>query len=303
MKRAKSMAWMIVIALGLISDVALQAQEAIPVSRPKNQERLRIGMMQNMFTGVPKSLISGVSKPFEQLLTSYTGMNGSMDMHTDAFEMARQINRGELELGVFHGYEFAWIKEKHPDLEPLVVAVPLYRKTSACLVVAKGSPVTCLSDLNGKNLALPNGIKEFARLYFERGCVCDSGPLKFTKVTNPISTEDALDDVIDGIVDGTVVDAPALQSFANRKRGRFNRLKIACESENFPLTVIVCRKGHMSEANMARIRSGLTQAQNSVQGRTMMGMWKLAGFEPIPADYDAQLIKTARLYPAPSVSK
>ncbi|VTS00992.1 phosphate/phosphite/phosphonate ABC transporter substrate-binding protein [Tuwongella immobilis] len=277
------------------------AQEAIPVSRSKEAaNQLRIGIMENMFRDLPRSLVFGVSKPFEQLLTAHTGMNGSMNLYAEADEMARKIRAGELELGVFHGYEFAWMKQKHPELEPLVVAVPMYRKSYACIVVGENSNVTCMADLAGKSVAMPNGVKEFARLYFDRGCNCETGKIKFDKVTNPLSTEDALDDVVDGIVDACVVDATALQSFANRKSGRYKRLKIACESIHFPMTVIACKKGSLSDTLVTRIKAGLTSAQSTAQGRTMMGLWKLAGFEAIPGDFEAQLQRTLKQYPAPA---
>ena len=42
-------------------------------------------------------------------------------------ELADKMTKGELQLGVFQGYEFAWAQEKQPQLKPLALAVNVYR--------------------------------------------------------------------------------------------------------------------------------------------------------------------------------
>lgn len=296
----RTAAALLLAALALAPAPRAAAEEAvIPVSRSR-EAALRIGMMRSMFRDVPNALVNVATGPFTNLIESHTGMSGSLDIVPESDQLARRLNAGELELGVFHGFEFAWAKAKHPDLEPVVVAVPQYGRSWACLVVAKDSSAKCFADLSGQTVAMPRGIREYARLYFDRKCKTCDAPVAFGRVSDAPSAEYALDEVAEGAAQGAVVDALALQLYANQKPKRFARLKIACKSEPFPLTVIACRKGTLPEGTVSRIRQGLTNAGSSQTGKSMMGMWKLSGFEPVPADYHAQLERIAQAYPAPA---
>ena len=77
---------------------------------------LRIGMIQTLFRGVDSNAMLAMSEPFSELLYSQTGIRGQFCIIPDGKEMAKKIHEGELQLGILHGIEFAWVKEQYPDL-------------------------------------------------------------------------------------------------------------------------------------------------------------------------------------------
>ena len=263
---------------------------------------VRIGMPRNMFRDIPPAMLNAIARPFKALMESQTGMRGEIEHLSDAFTLARQLEAGTMHLGVFHSFEYAWVREKYPNLHPLVVAVPVHRKLQVCLVVRNDSEAKSLSDLKGCKVALPTGTREYCRLYFERqqACACPSGT--FCEITCPECIEDALHAVVDGDAQGAVVDAGALASFERRHPGRFAKLKVISRSEVFPPSVIVYRKDVLNEETLTRFRKGLTGATQTFQGKQLMTLWKLQGFEPIPADYDTQLNAIHKAYPSPQAA-
>src|SRR5262249_53934916 len=157
-----------------------------------------------------------------------------------------------------HGFEFAWARQKNPELRPLVIAVCQHRQLHAHLVVQKDSPIAGWADLKGKVLALPRLTREHCHLYLERHCPGAPGdPRKlFSQVSPPPSPEDALADVVDGTAQATIVDRIALDEYQQRKPARANRLRVLQQSEPFPAAVVAFQPGSLDEAALRRFRDG-----------------------------------------------
>ena len=83
--------------------------------------------------------------------------------------MGQELADNKLQLAVFHGFEFAWEQNKHPDLKPLVIVVKGQNtKLMAQVIVAKDSQYQKLDDLKGQPVAIPKGTPEHARLFLAR---------------------------------------------------------------------------------------------------------------------------------------
>src|SRR5207302_1725602 len=67
-------------------------------------------------------------------------------------DVAAKMAAGQLELGVFQGYEFAWAQEKRADLKPLAVAVNIVRYPVACVVTRRDTSGADLASLKGRSL-------------------------------------------------------------------------------------------------------------------------------------------------------
>src|SRR5262245_27712133 len=52
-----------------------------------------------------------------------TGLNNELLRQKDWQALAEQLVGKKVQLGVFQGYEFAWVQEKYSRLKPLAVAV------------------------------------------------------------------------------------------------------------------------------------------------------------------------------------
>ena len=117
------------------------------------------------------------------------------------------------------------------------------------------------------------------------------------------SSEQRIVNVVDNIVQGVLVDGVALDCYQRRKPGRFSKLKIVEESEIFPPAVVAYRPGALDDAALARFRDRMISTKKGAAGRRFLTLWKLTGFEPIPADYDQIVDAIVKVYPTPVPAK
>src|SRR5262245_22323566 len=160
-------------------------------------EPVRIGMVSSLFNDIPPTLIEFLGGPFKTLMKEFTGLEGQLKVGGDAFEVGKKLTTRQLDLAVFHGFEYGWARLRYPDLRPLTIAVSKHRQVHAFLVVRADSDVKCFSDLKGKDVGFPRKSKEHSRLFLERNC-SDCGQCApkafFGQVVASPSAGDALDD-------------------------------------------------------------------------------------------------------------
>jgi ABC-type phosphate/phosphonate transport system substrate-binding protein len=280
---------------GLLCVLAAAADET------DRDQRVRIGMVGTLFRDTPQPLVVALMRPFGSMMESQTGMAGKLVPGGDALSMARQLDQGRLQLGIFHGVEFAWAQQRYPQLRPLIIAINQDRHLWAALVVRSDRKEAGVADLKGQVVAFPRGSREHVHLFFDRLCQGAGGqPAElFATVTKPANAEVALDDVLDNDVRAAVVDGLALDCFKRRKPGRFARLRVVVKSEVFPAAVLAYKPGALAEDKLDRFRQGLLRAHRTATGRQLMTLWKLTAFEPVPDDYQATLDQIIKAYPAP----
>lgn len=289
----------ILLAGGLAGVCFQGAGRAEDLAAPK---KVKIGMVSTLFRDVPDSLIDAMKKPFGILMSTQTGMAGELSKTGDSTDLGQKLTDGTVDLGIFHGFEFAWAREKYPQLRPLVIAVNQSPTLRAYLVVKADSAIAGFADLKEKTLDIPKGTRGHCRLYLEARCLeagqCSPQDL-LGKVICSGSAEEALDEVIEGNVQATIVDNTTLESYKRRKPGRFTELKVAAESEMFPAGVVVYRTGTLNEQTLAKFRDGLLNSHKTFLGRQLLTLWKLSGFMAIPPDYDQMLADIIKAYPPP----
>lgn len=299
MKVFKRLSIIIGLALGLAALVpAVPAAETEATQTPP----VRIGMANSLFREVPPSLMMAMMQPFGALMKSQTGVAGELSPGGDAFHLGKMLAENKVQLGVLHGIEFAWVRHKHPELQPLMIAVNQSRHLHAHLVVREDNEAADLADLQGETLAMPRGTREHCRIFLQGRCrQCGQEPKKFfDKITTPSNVEDALDDVVDGEVTAAIVDGTALDCFKRRKPSRFAKLKMLQTSEVFPAGVVAYRPGYLDEETLDRFRQGMLNANKTPLGKQLLTMWKLSGFEDVPEDYEETLANIIKAYPPPT---
>jgi ABC-type phosphate/phosphonate transport system substrate-binding protein len=259
-------------------------------------------MPQAMFRDVKPAMFAALTKPFYSLVETQTGLKSELVLVGNPDDMRQQLANGQLHFGVFHGFEFAWMKQKDPQLKPLMVAAPTHRPIKAYLVVAASNPVKSVCELRGKTLALATGTKEHSRVFIDRRCQAEGArPSEFFgSIVQPVNGETALHDVCDDKVQAAVVDGTAMQCFADRFPGRAKKLRVLAESQAFPLSVVAIRDGAIEPQVLARFTNGMSKANTTPMGRQLMGLMQMTGFEPVPADYDQQLAEIAKAFPPPA---
>jgi ABC-type phosphate/phosphonate transport system substrate-binding protein len=266
---------------------------------PKQPKTLRVGLVNSLFRNYPEWLVQASLPTFRSLVASQTGLDGELIAGGDPDQIGEALTRNQMHLAIFHGFEFAWVRQKYPDLLPLVIIVNQERQLFAHVLVRQDSRATRLADICGRTLALPRTSQEHCRLFLERQCQTGDDPWQrfFSQVTAPANIEDALDDVVDGVVQATVVDGVGLRCYQRRKPGRFAKLKELHKSERFPPAVVAYHAGALDEAALRSFREGMIHANEQPLGRQVLTLWHITGFERVPDDYEQDLAAIAKAYP------
>jgi ABC-type phosphate/phosphonate transport system substrate-binding protein len=237
----------------------------------------------------------------QSLIKEETAMSNEVIRHQGWMDLADQMAKGQMQLGVFEGYEFAWAKAKYPPLTPIALAVRGHRYPVVYLVVRNDLPTKDVRDLQSQSLALPSTGQGFLRLFVERE-VGKNLESFFSKITSPTNVEDALDDVVDGVLQATACDQAALEAYKRRKPGRFSRLKAIAHSQPFPPTLVASYDSVLDEATRQRFQQGLLNASNTERGKMTLTLFHLTRFESVPPDFDRVLDESRKQYP-PSTRK
>jgi len=273
----------------------------VPSGRAAAEENLKIGVVSSLFRDTSPSLIDFVSRPLMVLIQSQTGMTGKM-LVADSDALAQQLKEHKVQLAVFHGFEFAWVRRNCPELKPLVTVVARQPRLHALLVVRKDCPAASCADLKGQLLALPAFSRGHLHLYLERRSPAPgSDPNKFfARVRRPADADNALDDVVDGMSQAALVEQADLDDYQKGKPGRFARLRVLHQSETFPPSVIAYAPGGLDEATLKKVREGLLGADRGERGKELLGMCRITGFAEVPADYEQLLTDIFKAYPPPA---
>ncbi len=268
-------------------------------SRASAADPIKIGMVQSMFRDVQPAVIYAVARPFRTLMERQTGLSGDFDICPDCLAMAKKLNDRKLEVGVLHGHEYAWIKAKNPDLEPITIAQPQGGIVQAMIVVSVDGEAKTPADLEGETLLIPRGSKGHVFVYLDklRGGLPKTS-LK-TVPKNGLTPEEALNAVSNGEHAAALVDAANYASYAALQPGAAKRLRVLSQSEPFPASVLLTRKGALAAGTLEKLRDGLTSAHKTATYKPLLMMWNLKGFDTVPVDYNAQLDLCLKNYPMP----
>jgi ABC-type phosphate/phosphonate transport system substrate-binding protein len=237
----------------------------------------------------------------QSFIKTETGFDNDIVRQKNYQELTHKMAKGELQLGVFQGFEFAWAEEKDPKLRPLALAVDVYPYRYAYLMVGRDSKITNFAALQGKILSLPNIAQGQFRLFVEHLCENHGKPLNafFSKITTPDNVEDALDDAVDGVVQAAVVDRGGLEAYRRRKPGRFNRLRELMHSQAFPPPLVAYYEGVLDNQTRQRFLNGLLTANQKERGQSLLTLFKLTGFVAPPGNFEQVLAETRKAYPPP----
>lgn len=283
------------IIAGLISIFAVSFSAA---ENPRG-DSIRIGMLATMFRSGKPAWFTALKGPFSTVVKAQTGLDCQVNLLSDPNELQAQLSDGKIHFALSHGFEFAWMLQDDPKLQPLMIAAPLHRPLKGFVVVPTSHGAKTLDDLKGAAVALPNGIHETARMFARHKCQCtpDASSELFEKVTSPVNAETALHDVFENKVQAAIVDQSGLQCFAERYPARHQRVRVLMESDAFPMSVISVRKDAIDPDVIRRFVTGMGKAGENAMGRQFLALMQSSGFETPPSDYDEQIAAIIKLYP------
>jgi ABC-type phosphate/phosphonate transport system substrate-binding protein len=263
---------------------------------------IRIAVVDSFFRDIPEPMVRPLIEPFRVLMIAQTGMNGDIVLPKDALQLAQDLAENKVQIALFHGFEYAWAKQQHPDIRLLMIALHRQRELQVFLMVRADSPLRSFADLQGKPVALPCFCQEHCWIYMERACQAagQADPKKFfSRLTTPRDPEVGLDELADGKVEAVIVDNVALESYQKRKPARFDKLKSVDKSAIFPSAVIAYRASTFDEATIKRFQQSLLEGQKTPLGRQLLMLWKLESLETASPDFDESLNKILKAYPPP----
>ncbi|MCX7665167.1 MAG: phosphate/phosphite/phosphonate ABC transporter substrate-binding protein [Gemmataceae bacterium] len=264
------------------------------------KDSIAIGIPRSIFRDIPPALLSFANQPFLDLMKAQTGYKGSVKNDPEAMTLAKELAEGKLDLVVFLGHEFAWAKEKYPDLTPLVVATPRPKELRAYVLVRQDSKITQFPELKGQKIALPKTSRDLAKLYFEKKLAeNDISTASFGEIVKADTVENALHMVVDGEADATFVDHASWNYYQKLHPGRSSSLKELSKSDPFPPTVIAYKKGSLDEATLKKLRDGLLTSHENKKGQILMQTIKLEKFDPVPEKYTDMIKECLKQYPTP----
>lgn len=269
-------------------------------SRAAEQVGLRIGMVQSMFRDVQPLMVQAMSRPLRELIQRQTGLTGEVEILEDADQLTEQLKAKKLQLGVFHGFEFAWARKVTNLLEPLVVTIPPGRKLQACVIVHKNSKFQQLADLKDESVLIPRGTKAHCLLYLDRQRASLPSTTAIPKTKPLLTTEEALDLVVEQEVTAALIDCIGLTGYEKLQPGMVKQLRVLSRSEEFPPAVLAYNRHSVDSTILEKVRKLLTHAHETPAGKPLMMLWNLKGFEDVPADYSEQLDRIAKAYPPQS---
>ena len=233
-----------------------------------------------------------------------TGLNNDIQRLKSWQELADKMQQGQVDIGVFQGYEFAWAQAEYPGLKPLALAVNVYLYPVAYVMARRDDSAADFAGLEGQSLSVPDIGLGFLRLFVDRQCEArgKKADAFFTKITAPDNAEDALDDVVDGKIKATVVDHAILTAYKQRKPGRFKRLKEVAQSEPFPPVTVAYAGSTLDEKTLRRFADGLMNASKNEKGETLLTLLHVTGFSSVPHKFEQVLVQTRKAYAAPTVT-
>jgi ABC-type phosphate/phosphonate transport system substrate-binding protein len=245
-------------------------------------------------------------KSLKSFIKEETGLDNEIIRQKDWRELADKMAKRKLQLGVFQGEEFAWAREKYPELHPLALAINVDRYPTAHVVTGRSNRARDFAGLKGATIVVPSGGPRFLRTFLEQQSKKTSDTTAarfFAQIKSQENVEDALDDVVDGVVQAAVADRASLLAYKRRKPGRFKQLKQVAHSEPVPPPIIAYYDKVLDEPTRQRFLDGLLGARRKEKGRSMLTMFRLTGFEKVPSDFDKVVARTQKNYPPPSNDK
>ena len=266
---------------------------------------VKIAVVNTLTRGLPGAVVAIAMRPLKAYMESETGMGGEIVLGGDALELGKKLDDDSVQIGVFHGHEFAWAKKQFPKLEPMVVCLNAGRNVRAVQIVLDKSKAANHIDLAGGSLALPRENRAFCRLYAERRCVTPGSTVEkyYKAITTPIDCEDALDSVGRGKAESAVVEVSLWEAYRKNKPAWAKYLRVLQESEIFPPGVIAYRQGKFTAKQADAFRNALLNAGGHPQGKEVMKAMRVASFSVAPEKFNDILDACYKAYPPPVAAK
>jgi ABC-type phosphate/phosphonate transport system substrate-binding protein len=181
--------------------------------KAEDNQVCRIGIAKSAVREVPQDLLPFAGDSLQELMKIRTGLNGKVTLDHEWTALVRNLNEGKLDFAVLQGHEYAWAKQKYPDLQPLVCSIERPKEVMAYLLARHDYKAATLADLKGSKLVLATTLKDHARLFLDKTQAVEMGGESFRSIAKVDTVHEAIHKVIAEEYDLTVSDHAAWNYF------------------------------------------------------------------------------------------
>src|SRR5579871_5477128 len=128
-----------VLNTGAILVTLMCARQTEAPGQRAEQKTLRIGTSSYLASATNEPKEKSAVTSLKNMIREEIGLRSQVVRAHGWAALADQMSTGKVEIGIFQGYEFAWAREKFPELKPLALAVNGHRLLVAHLVVRHDS--------------------------------------------------------------------------------------------------------------------------------------------------------------------
>lgn len=280
--------------------LAALAGAALPVwgeEKKRVPNPVKLGLVGSLFREVPSPLVLFAMNPFKTYLEAQMKVKSELVASGDAVDLGRDLRLDKLHLGVFHGVELAWARQRYTSLKPLFIAVNGTPELRAHVIVKQGGPAR-LADLEKKKLVIPSRTREHCWMFLERRCVAPGTKpntvFDFHRVSTP---EYGLDLVVDGKAPAALIDGADWEAYKKAFPADAGKLRSVVSSEPLPCAAVAYYDGTLDTELLKRFQNGMINAHKTPQGKKMLDVMRITHFARVPDDFDQQLEAAAKAYP------
>lgn len=261
------------------------------------EKRYRVGVSETLFN-------IQENEPVNTSMTSVFEVAGKPKCQFEfgqASAIVKRLEDEHINLALFNGIEYAWLKAGYAELPPLVTAYTTDIRMRACIVVREDSKEKTLLDLKGKTILMPERLPHHAYVYLHHAIMKQGGdPKTYFKQSTTISdSNEGIESIIDEQADSILLDHDSWIGYQERKPARAKKLRVLQKSVAFPTAVILYNKNSWSRLEILMLRMGLCNAHQKPYSRQLLNFWGVSKFVPCTAKYQKAVEEILREIPDP----
>ena len=258
------------------------------------EEQVKVALLESVFAGQDRAKILEQIKPFAEIIKKETGTPAQFDVLTYE-QMEKEFKTGTTQLVILSGLEYGWMRSGNTDAKALLIASIDPGATKTVVAVKQDDAASDIKELVGANVAVPDRIPFISQYCLSK--VLGQPHDKAFKLVKPGDVDETLEAVLDGKARGAIVTGAGMEVFRERKPGRFKKLKALYTSVDFPATTVMYSDKISDKAALEKFKEALIKSNEKPEGARVLTLYKLKGFEQLPAGFDEQALAVAKEFP------